>query len=131
MLWNHLYEKDPGDAWDVPRAPWDPGIPWALPWDPQARPWNARDAMGPPGTSLRPLGTPLGPPGTTYGRLMDNKNHHISINIQRQKLSMAVLDPAHEGPSHERLDRAVFSMNRPPKSKNAPPAPGYPRAGYG
>ena len=50
ILRDHLYEKDPGDARDVPRAPWDPGHPLGTP-------------MGPPGTPLGPA-APLGPLGT-------------------------------------------------------------------
>ena len=46
---NHRYEKDPGDAQDVPKAPWDPGDPLGTP-------------LGPPETPLRPPGTPLGAP---------------------------------------------------------------------
>ena len=58
------------------------------------------------------------------GPLMDHKNGHISTNIQHQKLSIAVLEAAHEGPSHGALDWAVFSIKRPPKSKKVPPGPG-------
>ena len=55
ILRDHLYEKDPGDAWNVPGAPWDPRDPLGTP-------------LGPPGTPLGPPGTPLGPPGTPLGR---------------------------------------------------------------
>ena len=51
------------------------------------------------------------------GPLMDHKNGHISTNIQRQKLSIAVLEAAHECPSPERLDRTVFFVKRPPNKK--------------
>ena len=50
LLRNHLYEKDPGDARDIHRAPWDPVDPLGTP-------------LGPPGTPLGPPGMPLGPPG--------------------------------------------------------------------
>ena len=50
ILRNHLYEKDPWDAQDVARAPWDPGDPLGTP-------------LGPAGPPLGPPGTPLGPPG--------------------------------------------------------------------
>ena len=49
---------------------------------------------------------------------MDHKNGHISTNMQRQKLSIAVVEAAHEGPSHAALRRAVLYIKRPPKSKN-------------
>ena len=48
---------------------------------------------------------------------MVNKNNHISTNMQRQKLSIAVLENAHEGPPHAALDRAVSFIKRQPKSK--------------
>ena len=48
ILQNHFYEKDPGDARDVPGAPWDPRDPLGTP-------------LGPPGTPLGRAGTPLGP----------------------------------------------------------------------
>ena len=52
---------------------------------------------------------------------MDDKNSHISTNRQRQKLLIAVFEAAHQGPSHGGPDRAVFSIERPPKSKKIPP----------
>ena len=62
--------------------------------------------------------------------LMDNKNGHISTNIQRQNLSIAVFEAAHENPSHERLDRAV-TYKKAAKIKKVPPGPGIsPRWGY-
>ena len=67
---NHLYEKDPGDAWDGPRAPWDPGDPLGTPLGPartplgpQERPWTPRDA---PGTSRGRPSHLWGPPVTSY-----------------------------------------------------------------
>ena len=141
---NHLCNKDPGDARHVPGASWDPGDPLGTllglrgrAWDLRARPWD------PPGTSLRPprhaLGTPgevpetpqgrpwdpWGPLGTPVGPLMDNEDDHISTNIQRQKLSIAVFEAAHEGPSHEQLDRAVFLIKDRPNQKNYLPVPGF------
>ena len=104
MLWNHLYEKDPGDTMDVPGAPLHLGDPLRTP-------------LGPPGTRLGPPGTPLGPPGDAprtpgYFRrpCMDHKHGHISSNIQRQKLSIAAFEAACWDPSHERLPRAVLSI---------------------
>ena len=96
-----------------PRArPWDPpGTPldaWARPWDPWGRPCDA------PGTSLGPRG----PPRTPMGPLMEHKHGHISTNRQRQKLSIAVFEAAHQGPLHGGSDRAILSIKRPPKSKN-------------
>ena len=64
----------------------------------------------------------------TPGTPTDHKNGHISTNLQRQKLSIAVFEPACQGPSHEALDRAVLSIKTPATQKTAP---GYPRAGYG
>ena len=58
ILGNHLSEKDPGDAWDVPGAPWDPGDPLGTP-------------LGPSGTPLGPQGTPLGAPRDAPGTLGD------------------------------------------------------------
>ena len=140
--------RSPLRSWGSPGHA--PGTP-VTPWDPRARPWNPRDAPGTPGHAHEtpghaprtpgdvpetpwgrpwdPRGRPwdhLGPPGTPMGLLMDHKNCHISTNRQRQKLSIAVFEAAHQGPSHERLDRAVFSMKRPPKSKRSPPVPGSP-----
>ena len=88
------------------------GIPWARPWDPRGRPWDHRS---------RPWdhpGTPLGPPETP----MDNKNGLISANVQRQKLLIAVFKPAFW--TH-RLKHApgLFSLKRPPKSKQVLPTP--------
>ena len=48
---------------------------------------------------------------------MDYKNTHISTNMQRQKLSIAVFEPARWDTSHEALDRAILYIKRPPKSK--------------
>ena len=89
------------------QRPGIPGIPWARPCDPRGCTWDARARHWDPGTPLGRLGTPLGPPReapktprVTYG--------HISTNRQRQKLSIAVFEAAHEGPSHGALDRADF-----------------------
>ena len=75
--------------------------------------------LGPPGDVPE---TPRDAPGTPQDlqeHLMDHKNGRISTNGQRQKLSIAVFEAAREGPSHERLnravDRAVLSIKRPPK----------------
>ena len=81
---------DPRDARDVPAAPWDP---WGTPLGPPATP------LGAPGTPLGPQETPLGPPRGLQGPLMDHKNGHISVNIQRQKFSIAVFKPACWNPS--------------------------------
>ena len=98
--------------WDAQRGAQDfrplPWEPWGRPWDPRARPWD------PPGTSPRPPGNAPGIPRNLQRPLMDHKNNHMSTNIQRQKLSIAVFKPAYQGPSHEALDRAVSSI------KNAP-----------
>ena len=106
-------------------APGILGIPFARPWDPRARPWDPRArAWDPPGDAP-------GTPRDLLGPFMDHKNGHTSTNIQRQKLSIAVLEPARCGPSHEGLDRAVFLIKRPPKSKKVPPSPGIsPRLGH-
>ena len=58
------------------------------------------------------------------GPLMDHKNRRISTKIQRQKLSIAVFEAAHQGRSHEALDRTVLSIKQRPKSKKVPPCPG-------
>ena len=116
ILRNHPYEKDPGDAWDVPGDPWDPCGPLGTPLGGPGTP------LGPPGT---PLGSPrdvpetpqepLGPPGDLQGPLMDRKNIHISTNIQRQNLSIAVFEAACWGPSHKGLDQAILSIKHLPK----------------
>ena len=105
LLQNHLYKKDTGDARHVPGASWDPGNP-----------------LGPPGTPLGPQGTPLdfpetplGPPENLQGSLVDHKDTHISTNIQRQQLSIAVFEPACQGPSHEALVRAALPIKKAPK----------------
>ena len=117
-----------------PEPHWDPGDPLGTPLGPQGtllgRPGTH---LGAPGTPLGSPGTPLGPPrtslrrprdapgtprdpyGTSYGPLVDYKNGHISTNIQRQKLSIAAFEAAHEGPSHAALSQAIFSIKRSPK----------------
>ena len=40
-LWNPPYERNPRDAQDVPRAPWDPGDPVGTPLGPQETPLGA------------------------------------------------------------------------------------------
>ena len=108
--------KPPGDPLGIPRGPPGdlPGTPRGPPGTPQGSPGAPG---GPPGTSRDPLWTP-------YGPLMDHKNGHISTNRQRQKLSIAVFEAAHEGPSHERLNQVIFSIKRPPKSKTHLPGTG-------
>ena len=49
-----------------------------------------KDSIGNPGHAP---GTPWDVPATPWGPLIDHKNH-IMTNIQRQKLSMAVSEPA-------------------------------------
>ena len=56
---------------------------------------------------------------------MDHKNSHISSNRQRQTLSIAVIETACQGPSHEAFDRAVFSIKKPPTLKNKLPVPEF------
>ena len=51
---------------------------------------------------------------------MDHINPHISTNIQRQKLSIAVFNAASFDPSHERLDGALFPYKNATKIKNTP-----------
>ena len=97
----------PGHAAGTPRDA--PGTPRDVPETPRGRSWD-----------------PRGPPGTPMGPLMDHKNNHISTNRQRQKLSIAVFEPARQGPSHEAFDLSVFFIKRPPKSKQLPPGPGIP-----
>ena len=70
-----------------------------------------RDAPGTP----RDLRIPLWDP------LWTTKNNHIFTNIQRQKLSIAVFETAHEGPSHEGVDRDVVSTKRLLKQKKTTP----------
>ena len=119
-----------------------PGMPGTAPEPPPLgcrRSLGHAPLLGPPGTPLGPLGTSLRAPGhapeTPQGRpwepwrppgspLMADKNGNSSTNIQRQKLSIAVFEPAQEGPSHERLDLAVCSIRMPPKYKKLP-APGF------
>ena len=48
---------------------------------------------------------------------MDHKNSHISTNIQRQKLSIALFEPASWDPSHGGLARTILSTKRSPTSK--------------
>ena len=133
ILRNHLCEKDPGDARDVPGAPWDSGDSLGTALRPVGTP------LGHLGTPLGRSGTPLGTPGTPLrrprdapgtprnlqGPLTDHRNGHISENIQRQKLSITALEAACWYPSHEALDRAFFCIKRPPKSKNYPSVPGF------
>ena len=64
---------------------------------------------------------------------MADKKAQISTNRQRQKLSIAVFEAAHEGLSHEAFDRGVFFIKKNPKSKKVPPGTGiahriYPNA---
>ena len=66
-------KKDPGDARDVPRAPWDLGDPLGTPLGPQGTPLVPGTRLGPPSTPLGPPGTTVGPPGTP----MDHKNGNI------------------------------------------------------
>ena len=136
IIWqNHLCEKDAWGAWGVPGAPWDPEDSLGTPLGPAGTP------LGPPGTHLGPLGThlersrtPLGPPGRPWEpragtsrdplwSLADNKNNHISTDIQRQKLSIAVFEPACWDPSTEGQPRTVLSIKRPPKLKKLSPGP--------
>ena len=63
MLQNHLYEKDPGGARDVPGAPWNPRDPLGM------RLRTLGTPLGRPGTPLGPLDTPLGRLGTPLGPL--------------------------------------------------------------
>ena len=91
-------KRIPGMPGTSPEPSGIPGIPWARP-------------MGPPGTPLAPLGPrpwdpPSGPPDTP----MDDKNKRIWMNLQRQKLSIAVFEPACWDPSPEALDRSVLSI---------------------
>ena len=90
--------------------PW--GSPGQAPGTPGKAPGTPGTPMGPPGTSLRPPGdapgTPRGPPGTP----MDHENNHISTNIQRQKVSIAVFEPACWDPSHEGPSQADLSPRK-------------------
>ena len=51
MLRSPLHGQDPGDAWDVPRAPWDPGYSLGTPLG------HLRTPLGPQGTLWDPSGT--------------------------------------------------------------------------
>ena len=92
-----------------PEPPGIPGIPWARPWDPRGRPWDhwgrpwdpRACSWDPPVTSLRPPGDAPGTAWDFQRPFMDHKNNHISANIQCQKLSIAVFEPACWDPSHE------------------------------
>ena len=106
----------PGTPGGPPRDP--PGTSQGSPGDPPGTPRGSPGAPGgPPGTSRDPLWTPHGP-------LMHHKNGHISTNIQRQKLSIAVFEAAHQGPSHGGPDWAVLCIKRLPKPKKHPPGTG-------
>ena len=89
---NHLYEKDPWNARDVPGAPLgSQGFPGHTPGTPRDAPGNPMDAPETPGQAPgTPPGTLLGPPGTP----IDHKNGQISPSIQRQKLAIALFEPA-------------------------------------
>ena len=116
---NHLYEKDPGDARDVPGAPWDPGYPLGTPLGPLGTPLApARDA---PGTPRGRPWDPHGPAGTPYGP----QNGNISNNIQSHKLLIFLFKFACWGPSPQRLPGTVLYIKRQPKSKNDHPALGF------
>ena len=65
--------------------------------DPRGRSWDARAC---PWATLDPR--------DLQGSLMDHKNTRISTNIQRQELSIAVIEPTCWGPSHEALDGTIF-----------------------
>ena len=105
----------PGTPGDAPGTPGHaPGTHGDVPETPWGRPWD-----------------PRGPPGTPYGPLKDHPKGHISENRQRQKLSIAVFEPACQGPSHAALDQAGCFIKGHQNQKDTPPALGYPRAGYG
>ena len=77
------------------------GIPWGRPWEPWGRHWDPQGRPGHPREALGHAGTPI-----------DYKNIHISTNIQRQKISIAVFEGACSDPSPEGLCRAVLSIQR-------------------
>ena len=109
ILRNDLMESYSGIIFvkRIPRMPATAPEPLGIPGNPLGRP------LGPPGDAP---GTPRDASGTLGGApLMDYTNSHISTNFQRQKLSITVFEPAHEGPSHAALNRAVFSSKTPPK----------------
>ena len=55
--------------------------------------------------------------GLYYGTLMDDQNSHSLTNIQRQKLSITVFEPACWDPSPEGLDGTVLSIKGRPLSE--------------
>ena len=71
--------------------------------------------LGTPGTSMRPPGDAPGTPGGPRGPLMDHKNDYIRTNIQRQKVLIAVFEPARWDPSPEGSAWTVLSIKWPPK----------------
>ena len=113
----------PGTPGDVPGTPGHaPGTPGHAPGTLGHAPGTPRDVPETPqGLPWDPRGSPGNPMGPHMGPLMDHKNGRISTNRQRQKLSFAVLEAARHGPSHGALDRADFSIKRPPKSKKHTP----------
>ena len=129
ILQKHLYEKDPGDARDVSGA--------AL--ESQGSPGHAPGTRGRPGTPGHAPGnpgdvpeTPRGRPWDLLRRLLAHKNGHSSTNIQRQKLSIAVFEPAYWDPTPEGLPRAGLVYKKAAKlNKNHTPVPGFPGGVYG
>ena len=120
---NPVYEKDPGDARDVPGGPWNPRDPLGT-------------LLGPPGTPLEPPGMPLGPPGDvpeTHGDapgITGSLQGHIWITktptnrqIYSGRSSIAVFKSACWDPAHDALDLAVVSMAA--KIKNGGGGPGH------
>ena len=101
------------------RTPVMPGTSLEPPMGSQGSPGHAPSTPGDaPGTPKDAPGTPGDAPGhprDRLGPLMDHKNNHISTNIQRQKLSVAVFEPASWDPSHDGLDWTGLSIKRPPK----------------
>ena len=116
-------KRIPGMPGTSPEPPRIAGIPWARPWDPRGRAWDLKARLwDAPGTSMRAPGhapgTPQGRPYDHQGLLWTTKKV-ISTNVQRQKLSIAVFEPACWSPSPEGLPRAVlFITNSPNHTKN-------------
>ena len=146
ILRNHLYEKDSGDARDVPRAPWESrGSPGHAPGDApgtRGRPWDAwgtrlgplgdipETPWGHPWHTRRRLWDPGGPPGTPMGPLTDNKRSDFDKYTAPEALHCCVRTCL-LGPIAGRTRPGRFHYKKVAKIKKLPPGPRItPRLGY-